>query len=127
MNGYVRSARGMAIALATTVLITLAGAQPAEAAVVRRTIGDQLSAVAVDAQGDAFVVGTAGNAMLLAKYGPAGSLLWQRRWEPFAEGFVFPADVAVAPDGGVYVVGGVSIPHYEGGSWFISGTTYGRQ
>jgi hypothetical protein len=119
-----RETRARALAVVAALAVTVIGLLPAEASparsVVKRTIGTGLSDVAVDANGNAYVVGSAKNAMLLAKYGPAGSLLWQRRWEPFAQGQAYANDVAIAPGGGVYVVGGVSIPHYEGGSWFIS-------
>ncbi|MEM1043348.1 MAG: T9SS type A sorting domain-containing protein [Bacteroidota bacterium] len=53
--------------------------------------------------GEASVTSIGGNDFFLVKYGPAGDVLWARRGGTNANDFA--AEVAVAPDGGVYLVG----------------------
>lgn len=69
-----------------------------------------LNDVATDAAGRIYVVGTTrtrrGQALFLAKHGPAGRRLWRRTWRAPGElGWAEGRTVTVAPDGGVYVGG----------------------
>jgi hypothetical protein len=83
----------------------------------RREPGGSLSAVAVNAAGMIYVTGSIWaprselddvrrlNAMVVAKYGPAGKLLWRRTWRRGGLWFARGLAVAPAPAGGVYVAG----------------------
>jgi hypothetical protein len=87
-----------------------------------REPGGHLSAVTVDAARHIFVTGsiwapTTGDrrvsAMVVAKYGPKGRLVWRRTWRRGgAYWFALGLSVAPAPGGGVYVGGDSG--RYEG-------------
>lgn len=70
---------------------------------------DTASEVAVAPDGSVYVAGTTtgvGGDLLLLKFSPDGTLLWQRAWG--GSGFEGGQDVAVGGDGSVYVVGGTT-------------------
>jgi uncharacterized delta-60 repeat protein len=70
---------------------------------------DTATEAAVAPDGSVYVTGTTfgvGGDLLLLKFSPEGTLLWQRRWG--GSGFEGGQDVAVAVDGSVYVVGGTT-------------------
>jgi uncharacterized delta-60 repeat protein len=70
---------------------------------------DTASAAAVAPDGSVYVTGTTsgvGGDLLLLKFSPAGTLLWQLRWGGSA--FEGGEDIAVGADGSVYVVGGTT-------------------
>ena len=116
--------RTIVLLLVATILVlaSLPDAAAAPAPTWRRSFGDRLSSVATDDAGRAYVVGSkevrVGWALVVARYGPGGSRKWQRSWHP-SQSWVWGQDIAVAPDGSVYVVGGVNATHTEGGAWFI--------
>jgi uncharacterized delta-60 repeat protein len=67
---------------------------------------DRANGVAVAPDGSVYAAGQTvgvGNDVLLLKFSPDGSLVWQRRWD--AGGQETGEDVAVASDGSVYVTG----------------------
>jgi uncharacterized delta-60 repeat protein len=67
---------------------------------------DRANGVAVASDGSVYVTGQTlgvGNDVLVLKFSPDGSPLWQRRWD--AGGNEIGAAVAVASDGAVYVTG----------------------
>ena len=78
--------------------------------------------VAVDSAGNTYVAGSRGqdpSVAVLAKFDPAGAVLWTRTWAPPGVGAHADGQfVAVAPDGSVYFAGTVG-SHYEGGAWFL--------
>lgn len=133
----VRSIRSVTL-LATTLVVAAAiwapqaQARRGPAPTWHRNAGESANAVATDKDGNAYVVGNVKPgpndwALMLRKYGPDGSLMWARRWLPPKASYVNGRDVAVAPDGGVYVVGGVSPSGCEGSGWFIARYTPGGQ
>jgi uncharacterized delta-60 repeat protein len=70
---------------------------------------DTASAAAVAPDGSVYVTGTTsgvGGDLLLLKFSPEGTLLWQLRWG--GSQFEGGEDVAVGADGSVYVVGGTT-------------------
>ena len=111
-----------ALATIALVLAFLPVATAAPAPTWRRSVGSELGAVAVDDAERAYVTGSKdlrnGSAVVVAKYRPGGARLWKRTWHP-DQGYAQGTDVAVAPDGSVYVVGGVNVTGVEGGAWFI--------
>ncbi len=126
---HVRTIR--TVTLLTTILVLAAGswtppaqAAPAPAPAWHRQAGFQANAVAVDKDRNVYVVGSLKPGprwtLMLRKYALDGSLIWARNWRPAKAGYVNGRDVALAPDGGVYVVGDVAIPGSEGSGWFIA-------
>ncbi len=101
-----------------------AQAAPAPTPAWHRQAGLQANAVAVDKNRNVYVVGSLKPGprwtLMLRKYALDGSLIWARNWRPAKAGYVNGRDVALAPDGGVYVVGDVAIPGSEGSGWFIA-------
>src|SRR5262245_51294445 len=104
-----------------TVLALMATSTPASAAtVVSQTTwgGSRLefaNAVAAAPDGGTYLTGftesfnpTNSDNVFLAKFAADGSLSWQRTWvgpEPSGSGLDQANDIAVAPDGSVYVTG----------------------
>jgi len=83
--------------------------------------GTQLNAVAASDDGHVYVTGTRGSytgPMLVRAYGPGGALRWTRSWRPKGT-YTRGVDVAVGPDGTVYVLGAVAPEGFEGQSWFL--------
>lgn len=117
----------LSLMLSAMVLVAIPGARAGPAPDLGRRVGSELSAVAVAPGGDVVVVGTVderfGRSMLLARFGPSGVREWARRWHPrTAEngwGYAWAEDVAVAPDGSIYVAGAVNVTHIEGDAWFV--------
>ena len=101
-----------------------AQAAPTPTPAWHRQAGLQANAVAVDKNRNVYVVGSLKPGprwtLMLRKYALDGSLIWARNWRPAKAGYVNGRDVALAPDGGVYVVGDVAIPGSEGSGWFIA-------
>ena len=86
----------------------------------RRGPGRFVEGVAVDDRGNAYITGDVPDgshfrfAMMLAKYGAGGHLLWMRSWREAGRSWARGFDVAVAPDGGVYVGGATGKTWLEG-------------
>ena len=116
------SLRSAFVVTAVSVVCTV-GASPSSSAASsaagewRREPGGSLSAVAVNAAGTIYVTGSIWaprselddvrrlHAMVVAKYGPGGELLWRRTWRRGGLWFARGLAVASAPAGGVYVAG----------------------
>lgn len=119
--------RGARLTLVGILVLAAFGATPSGAAQGdwERRLGNRASGVAVDDHGNVYVAAqtrwtTEGPSVaLLVKYGPAGGRLWTRRWSP-ANAWTGGRDVAVGPDGSVYLAGGVGVEGYEGGAWFLA-------
>jgi hypothetical protein len=74
----------------------------------------QVSGLAADSAGYTYalvqnLLDDSSFAITIAKLSPAGELAWSRRFD--GNGFVSPEDIAVAPDGGVVVVGTLQSMH----------------
>jgi hypothetical protein len=122
------------LALLSAIAMVLVFA-PASSAALHTTwgrqIGQSLTAVAVARDGSIYVAGSLPNAgltkVLLAKFTPAGNVVWTRTWLPSNKtrsggGPVWTTAataVAVARDGTIYVTGSVQKTNFEGGRWFI--------
>ena len=118
--------------LATAVLVCAIGLVPVAAAPLERpapepswTVTQPIDlssgAVAMDRSGDVYLTGTRTTgepAAVLRKLAPDGTVVWTRFWSPRGAERVSGEEVAVGPDGSVYVAGGVG-SHYEGGAWFL--------
>lgn len=89
-----------------------------------RSAGVELEAVATAEDGDAVVTGSAHRgderhpAMIVRRYDRSGDIVWTRWWHPQGTR-VDGLDVAIGPDGGIYVVGTVARANLEGGGFFI--------
>jgi hypothetical protein len=117
------------LGVALVGLIIVAFAPAAQAAPPReewqRRLAHRADGVAIDGRGNVYVAASTEwtvdrpSIALLAKYGPAGGLLWTRRWSP-ANAWTSGEDVTVGPDGSVYLVGDVGVEGFEGGAWFLA-------
>jgi uncharacterized delta-60 repeat protein len=116
-NGW--SVRRRAVQLALPLLVAVAAAVPARAATLQSetTWGGAVSEVtngsAVAADGSSYLAGfttsfdqSGQENLFVVKFAADASLVWQRRWNgPEVFGNDQATDVAVAPDGSVYVTG----------------------
>lgn len=104
------------VPIAAALLTVMAASTPAAAATVvtQTTWGgtsrDEAAAVAVAPDGGFYLTGTTtipagGEELFLIKVAADGSLAWQRSWMATPNGLYEGNDVAVAPDGSVYVTG----------------------
>jgi hypothetical protein len=112
--------------LSVTALVVLVGTVAPQAASVQwvHKAGKTIDAVAVDAAGNTYAVGTTllgsgKRGAILLKYGPAGTKLWSRIWFPPAADLTRGTAVTVAPDGSVYWGGDATPPGCEGDGWFV--------
>jgi uncharacterized delta-60 repeat protein len=107
---------GLVAALAALMIGAVAGAAPAAVVVSETTWGTADSevahAVALAADGSVYLTGTTTASptptqrIFLVRLGADGSLVWQRTWtDPAQFGNASGNDVAVGPDGSVYVTG----------------------
>jgi hypothetical protein len=117
--------RPLAVLSLTSLLVILGTVAPQAASVqwVHKA-GKTIDAVAVDAAGNTYAVGTTltgsgKRAAILLKYGPAGTKLWSRIWLPPAADLTGGDAVTVASDGSVYWGGGATPPGCEGDGWFL--------
>jgi hypothetical protein len=92
----------------------------------RRDVGREVRAVVVDDEGNAYVTGYVRSGarrlqtLLVAKYGPDGTPRWTVTWRPHADTQVVGNDIAIAPDGRLFVAGALSGPDDTGPSgWFL--------
>lgn len=94
---------------------------PAPTWTSRLTFDVRSGSVAIDADGNVYVTGLrVGDEAIavIGKIDPDGVPLWTRTWtQPRAH--TMGTDVAVAPDGSVYLAGTVGSDHFEGGGWFV--------
>jgi hypothetical protein len=86
----------------------------------RREPGGRLAAVTVGASGHVYVTGSImgrhGDALMLAKYGVHGHLIWRRTWRHAGRLWhAHGVSIASAPGGGVYAGGGTGYGTGEGG------------
>lgn len=104
------------VPIAAALLTVIATSTPAAAATVvtQTTWGgvdrDDVEAVATAPDGGFYLTGTTtvigqGEDLFLIKIAANGSLVWQRGWKATPGGLYEGNDVAVAPDGSVYVTG----------------------
>jgi hypothetical protein len=116
-SGSVRRRLGrFCVPMAAALLAVLVAATPAAAATVvsQTTWGgtslDDATAVATAPDGGYYLTGTTtlppvGEQVFLIKVAADGSVAWQRSWGATPRGLYEANDVAVAPDGSVYVTG----------------------
>lgn len=117
-------AMGFALVLtAPTVLaapVDLA-APPAPTWTRNLTFDVRSGSVAVDDDGNVYVAGfrTADETIaVIGKFDPDGTPSWTRTWsQPHAH--ATGDEIAIAPDGSVYLAGTVGSDHFEGGGWFL--------
>jgi hypothetical protein len=110
-----------AVSLLVAALVMAGGPTIAAGGPVwRREPGGQLAALTVGTSGHIYVTGTIrgkrGDALMVAKYGTRGHLVWRRTWRH--AGPLWHAAgraIAPAPDGGVYVGGYTGHGTGEGG------------
>jgi hypothetical protein len=129
IGSIVRSALAFIVAAVLGLTTVPAASSPLPIAGVAmgewtRSPGGTLHAVAVNPAGKIFVAGSVRTkavypgthihleALTVAKYDPAGTLRWHRRWRPSGTWFAVGLAVAPAPRGGVYVSG--EYGQYEG-------------
>jgi hypothetical protein len=121
----VRGPRVVVVAVVATLSFASAPAAVGAPAVQwERQAGVRLEAVASVPGGGAVVTGslvrsgTFHAALLVRRYGGEGKLIWSRTWQPTGTR-VRGLDVALGPDGSVYVVGDIARHNLEGGGFFV--------
>lgn len=77
---------------------------------------DVPAAIAVDPDGNVHVTGqagqtTSGSDIITLKYSPSGQELWRARYAGPSGATDIAEDIALAPDGSVYIVGSSSVPN----------------
>jgi hypothetical protein len=104
-----RSGRFILVMSSVIALVAVAAPAAAEGPTWVRRVGRGLEAVTTDASGAVYVTGwiwspESPNAMVVAKFGPAGRELWRRTWRPqLPDRHATGTAIAAAPRGGVYV------------------------
>ncbi len=104
------------------IAVVVAVAAPAGGAITvgwSVSVADTLASVAVDSNGNSYVVGRKNEAATLIKYSPSGTKLWTRTWLPASASWSYSVAVAVGPGGAVFWAGNVGAPGCEGSGWFV--------
>jgi hypothetical protein len=125
-HAHVRRTPALALAVVIGAVVLAAPRAAAGEPTIRweRDAGIELEGVATTAGGGAVVTGRIMRpgeqhpALLVRRYDRNGDVVWSRTWHPQGTR-VNGLDVALGPDGSVYVVGDIARANLEGGGFFL--------